>query len=121
MFYVGVSADLKKYSLNGDFTSAVRIGFAPEVAAKDRDDHILRSKLSTGSANGMAYFLSADFAWTFSDGLRFGVGGEYINISTDGTQYQYFYAGPYAGQAYYIDDKITSHQFSLIGNISQQF
>jgi outer membrane protease len=121
MFYVGLSADFRAPS----FTATAGLAFAPAVVAEDRDDHILRSKLSTGKATGFAYLasLGADWDLLLSRDLNvtFGINGEYLRISTQGTQDQTFYAGANAGESYSLDDKITSEQLLLTGNLAFHF
>jgi hypothetical protein len=48
-------------------------------------------------------------------------GGEFLRIHTTGTQYQSFYAGPYAGLEDYVDDKITSEQWSILTMLTFRF
>jgi len=118
IFYVGISGDFKSGEV---FTATAQAAIAPFAQAEDRDDHILRSKLSTCTAAGIAYFLSLGAQWKLSRVWTTGITGEYLNISTEGTQHQYFYGGSLRGTAYDIADKITSQQLSLAANISLKF
>jgi outer membrane protease len=74
----------------------IRIEFSPVVGAWDRDDHILRNKLSTAHSFGTAVLGGADITWGISPGrgpsnwfLGFGFDGGHI--STKGEQTQEWY------------------------------
>jgi len=121
MVYVGVSADLKSSGTGSSFLTTARFGFAPYVSVKDRDDHLLRSKMSTCNTTGVAILASVGTNWKFSKGWLLGLNAEYLRISANGTQNQYFYGGSYAGTTYMIDDEITSSQVSLLASLSYQF
>jgi outer membrane protease len=122
--YMGLAMDFKNRRLEGEITTQVRLGFSPFAFADDRDDHILRSKLSTCSANGPALLASVGTTWDISEAWRLELSGEYLNIWTDGVQKQYFYATTdeaNAGRTFFINDEITSRQLSLMANLTFQF
>jgi len=116
IFYAGLIANIKT---GKNFTATAQVAFAPVAQAKDRDDHILRSKLSTCTATGTAYLVSIGALWDLSHNWSLGINGEYLNISTEGTQHQAFYDG--SGTTFDIPDKITSQQLSLSASISKRF
>lgn len=88
------------------------LGYSPRAIARDRDDHLLRSKLNTGDGRGSA--------WLFEVALRcratehwfgtLGVSGLFVR--TSGSQRQEFYAGESVGEELAIDQDITSSQIS---------
>lgn len=103
--YLGIISDL----LLGDkFQLSLKFGYAPWVDAKDRDDHILRYKLSIGDCKGDAYFLDLNAAWVVLPNWLLQIEGKYMDIDTKGTQHQKFYAGSSQGVTADVNDKITS-------------
>ncbi len=108
--YLGVHA---AQQLGDSFQVGMEAGYSPWADAEDRDDHLLRSKLSTGTATGTAYLANLSARWDISGTDFLQLTGSYENIYTKGTQHQYFYAGPFAGQSADVNDKITSSQFSI--------
>lgn len=103
--YLGLSAEV----LSGNrFRLNVRAVYSPRTWAHDRDDHLLRYKLSKGDCEGNAYFITMNANWKFSSNWLLQIGGEYTGINTEGTQYQEFYAGSHVGESYTVEDKISS-------------
>ncbi len=95
--------------LFGDkFQLNLRFGYSPSANAEDRDDHILRYKLSEGDCDGDAYIVNVDANWQFLPNWVLQISGEFTDIDTDGTQHQSYYAGPYVGVTSDVDDRITS-------------
>jgi len=99
----------------------IAFGYSNWVEAKDRDDHLLRFKLSQGECEGAAYLLTLNLDWQFYPGWVLGVGAEYVDIDTSGKQYQGFYDGPSVGITYEVDDIITASHGSVIMRILYQF
>jgi hypothetical protein len=107
--YVGVRAARAAGPLSG----WVELWGSPAADASDRDDHLLRGKLSTSEASGTA--------WQGSAAVRVALGardfleaqGSITRVSATGTQHQRFYAGPNAGLAISIDSEITSSRASF--------
>jgi Omptin family len=120
MPYAGFSGEFSRALTSGEFTATAQVGIA-YVSAKDRDDHILRSKLSTTSADGSASLVDFSAVWTFPGHWSVGLNGEVLDSTTLGTQHQYYYGGPYAGQSYSIDNKITSTQWTSIVSLGYSF
>lgn len=118
IFYAGLNTELL---LSKTFHTNIMLAFSPRTTVADRDDHILRSKLSTGDTTGHAYLAALNARWDASSQWALEVGGEYMNIHTTGTQHQYFYAGPYAGWSGDVDDKITSTQWLVSAMITYKF
>ncbi len=78
------------------------IGFeyGPDVDVEDKDDHILRHKLSTSSGDGTYFKYSVSLAWAFWQDFTASVYYSHIDYDNDGTQNQYFYGGTYEGLSY---------------------
>jgi outer membrane protease len=113
--YLGVRAESK---IGGSFRTAVDLGFSPVAMATDKDDHLLRTKVSNGSATGNAYLVTLAALWDLSENDLIQVRGQYLNIKTTGMQTQTWYADeltptgtiPAGTVIPGIDDKIESHQ-----------
>lgn len=118
IFYIAATSRIVS---NDSFTADLKLGFSPYTKADDRDDHILRAKLSTANTDGYAYLAELNAKWNMSEYWWFNLRGEYLNISTTGQQFQYFYAGPDAGLAFSVDDKITSLQWFISAFLEHKF
>jgi len=118
--YIGLSSDLL-LGRNNQFQ--LHLGFASSdwAKAEDRDNHILRYKLHEGDCEGEAYLVNVMLGWKFRSRWILGLGGEYVDINTSGRQHQRFYAGPFVGTTYDVDDKITACSWSTIFKISYAF
>ncbi len=68
------------------------IFFCPYVYVTDRDDHILRAKLSEAETEGIGYMTSFSAQWNNLRGFSINLSGHYLSLDTDGTQRQLFYA-----------------------------
>ena len=93
----------------------LNFNLAPYIKAEDIDDHILRYKKSTGSAEGSGYFLDGSLTYNLSSNLSILLTVEYNKFNTDGHQDQYFYGGKDKGQKNNnIDQEINlkSHKIS---------
>lgn len=86
------------------------LGYSPLVTAKDRDDHLLRDKLSEGSGSGSAVLFALELRLQLSRHWFAAAGASGLFIDTSGTQEQRFYAGEDAGYALTIEQTITSSQ-----------
>jgi len=115
--YVGLSSELS-FGKKGQFQLHLTCGYSDWVEAEDRDDHLLRSKLSEGDCEGEAWLASLTAGWKSTPHWAVGVGGEYIDIETRGTQYQSWYAGSLIGTTVEVDDVITSSFWSALIKIS---
>ena len=116
--YLGVSSSIR---LLKGFSAEINAGYSPITFAEDRDDHILRYKLSKGDTDGYSYFANANAVWNFLSHWFLIVGAEYLKIHTTGEQHQSFYAGPDAGLEFDVDDKITSKQTFLSATVIYRF
>lgn len=106
IIYFGVGfdiGDMENFDFYGD------IGYSPWTKAKDRDDHVLREKLSQASAEGYAYLGRVMFDWKFSGRWSVSMQGQYTDIHTTGIQEQSYYGSSDTGYVYEVDDIISSH------------
>ena len=118
--YIGVGSDLL-FGKNIQFQLNLTIAYSDWTKAEDRDDHILRYKLSEGYCQGEAYLIKGNLDWRFYPNWILGLGAEYVDIDTSGRQHQSFYSGPFVGITYDVNDKITSTYWSTIFRISYAF
>jgi outer membrane protease len=117
MPYAGAQLDL----IGDTFSLRLEAVYSPDANAEDRDDHILRYKLSTAKADGDMIGGQLNLEWAAGNAVTIGLSGGYMRISTTGIQTQTFYAGPYSGWTATIDDKISSSQASGFVNVSFGF
>lgn len=115
ILYGGLSAGLRMHdALRADASLA----FSPITFAKDRDDHVLRDKLSKAETYGYAALAEFGLTWTIESSVEMRASGEYIAIRTKGEQTQMWYGpadGVPVGTNYTgIDDEITSDQFTAL-------
>ena len=103
------------------FRFALSFAYSDWAEARDRDDHVLRYKLSEADCQGQAYLINVDLEWNFLPQWILGIGAEYVDIETTGKQHQRFYAGTYVGTTYEVDDRITSSYWSGIVKILYEF
>lgn len=118
--FIGLSSETLLGGKDQFFLS-MGFGYSDWVEARDRDDHLLRFKLSEAECEGAAYLLTLNLDWRFYPGWVLGVGAEYVDIDTSGKQHQGFYAGPSVGITYEVDDIITASHGSVIMRILYQF
>lgn len=119
VIYLGVgllSGDTKNLTFNAGF------GYSPWVRANDRDDHVLRKKLSTGDATGFAYVFKGDAEWHFATQWALHIAGQYQKFVTDGTQRQIFYDDPdLADVVINVDDKISAKSYFITAGLVYYF
>jgi outer membrane protease len=96
------------------------LGYSPRASAEDRDDHVLRKKVSRASTSGTAWLAALSAQWDLKDNDFFLLRGQYLRIDTSGTQTQTFSDG--SGQVFTgINDRITSLQVSASISFSHRF
>jgi outer membrane protease len=88
--YLGLAGELKGYPT---FTLAGTLAYSPKTMAKDRDDHILRNKLSRSNCEGTSFLAGLNAIWILSDPGRrplwyLEIGGEIVSTDTEGHQDQ---------------------------------
>jgi outer membrane protease len=98
--------------------------YSPFAYCEDEDDHILRSKLSTGETDGNFFALGGDVRWKFKGSWSLSGKANYTWYDLDGTQDQFFYSGtnPPAGTRYTnIDLAIEGSQLYLGVMVGYEF
>ena len=106
--YLGIHSEML---VSRNFQAAFDLAYSPWAAAEDRDDHILRQKISKAKTTGSAYLAAITAQWDIEDNDFIMIRGQYLNIDTTGKQTQSFYDG--SGDVFTgIDDKISSKQIS---------
>ena len=118
--YIGLGSDLL-FGKNSQFQLHFILAYSDWAKAEDRDDHVLRYKLSESDCEGEAYLIKLNLDWSFYPNWLLGLGAEYVDIDTIGTQHQSFYAGQFLGTTYDVNDRITSTYWSTILKISYAF
>jgi outer membrane protease len=108
--YVGGRADWT----SGSVAVSLDAWVSPFASAEDVDNHLLRFKRSTTSADGTAWQarLEGRFALGAEDALA--LQGSAVGFSATGPQTQTFYAGPNAGLTGSIDARITSLRLAAL-------
>jgi outer membrane protease len=115
--YIGLSSGLV-FGANNQFQIHLSLSYSGWAMADDRDDHLLKYKWAEADCKGDAYLISFDCSWEFRPHWLLGIGAEYVDIDTTGTQYQTYYGGPFAGQTFHdIHDTITSYAWSALFRI----
>lgn len=102
------------FSIINRFGIEGSIAYSPYLAIEDEDDHILRDKLSKGDLDGTAIMLSLEGSYQFTRHWFAKIDLNYMDLSADGKQKQYFYNMP--GKVYFatIDQKIESEQLTAM-------
>jgi outer membrane protease len=118
--FIGLSSEALLGSKD-QFFLGMSFGYSDWVEARDRDDHLLRSKLSEAECKGAAYVLALNLDWRFCPRWVLGIGAEYVDIETSGKQHQGFYAGPSVGTTYEVDDIMTASYWSGILRVLYEF
>lgn len=117
--YVGFTASLPSSMV----PVAVDLTYSPWVTAHDVDDHLLRTKRSTGDSTGAAWTVGAHTVYTLLDDLDLTGYVNYSFIHTRGTQVQYYYADSDApaGTTYVVDQALTSEQCAVGLTLTSRF
>lgn len=118
--YIGLSSGLL-LGKTEQFQLHLTLAYSRWAEAEDRDDHVLRYKLSEGDCEGDAYLININLDWNLYPHWILGLGAEYSDIDTSGSQHQMFYAGTFVGTTYDVDDMISSSSFSAILKITYAF
>jgi hypothetical protein len=93
------------------------IGYSPLVYVLDRDNHLLRDKISRGELYGHALMYSLNLTGNIRSNWFAAIHMNYTSIDTEGEQKQYISNLLYAT----IDEEVTSHQTSAFINIGYVF
>ena len=119
--YITITPEL---NIDEKFIATLRLGISPCASALDRDDHILRYKLSTGESLGFAFFTDLSISYRFHSNVSAGVLFNFLYAYTWGTQTQEqyeYYEGVSKGSTASIDNIIHTRQVSAGLNISFWF
>lgn len=116
-FYLGPEVEGQWQQL----TLSAGVFFCPYVYASDRDDHLLRYKLSEAETDGTGYVARLSVSWQPQRGPRVSLQGRYLSLNTSGTQRQTFYSGQFQGQTYTVDDTIKTDQWMTLMSILWKF
>jgi hypothetical protein len=100
-----------------NFRMDAYFGYSPYVTVEDKDNHILRSKISKAECDGDATLISLSGSYKFLPGWTVDIGFEYLSIDTEGRQKQYIDGVYYAT----IDQKNFSEIASYALTISYLF
>jgi len=101
--YIEVGTSIRSGSR---FILESRWGFSLYVRVEDKDNHILRDKVSEGDLLGFAGLLSLEGRYHYTKHLFSTLSISYRHVYAEGTQEQYFGGKSYAE----IDQEIESHQ-----------
>ena len=93
------------------------IGGTPYMMTSDRDNHLLRDRISWGEANGWAVRATADALYTFAGNWFAGVHLSFLYFTADGTLEENDAGVP----VYVVDQNITSRQFDAMFKIGRRF
>ncbi len=88
--YLGLAFSL--FPENSSFGLNIYSLYSPKAVCKDEDDHVLRSKLSTGDTEGTFFSLGSDIRWQFSKSWSLTGSINYSSYDLEGEQEQEFYA-----------------------------
>jgi outer membrane protease len=110
--YLGLT--LSMFPLRSSLGFNIYTLYSPLAQCDDEDDHILRSKLSTGQTDGTFLSLGGDVRWKFKGPWSLTGRINYTSYDLEGEQNQFFYAGEDAGTGFNdIDLEIEGSQVYL--------
>lgn len=107
--YVGARGEL---SLGEGISGVLDAWFSPFAQARDRDDHLLRGKLSETEADGRAGQVSLEGRIALGPEDALVLQGSLVAFSARGKQTFRFYAGPSAGATGEVDARLTSLRYT---------
>lgn len=91
------------------------------VSYSDKDDHILRSRIATGSGHGYEGDGTGAVSWTSRCGFGASVFVRYQSLTADGMQNQYYYGGQLQGESAHVSQTVNSSQTSFGAEITYRF
>lgn len=106
-----------KYNISPDFSVAGSFAYSPFVDAQDKDNHILRDKISEGDMDGTAYMIDVSGTYNISPSWFVEGGVHYAKIDVDGTQTQSFSGVP----VYLVSQESESSQTSGYLKVGYKF
>lgn len=108
--YIGFGTGI---NLGGQARLDFAFGYSNWVSARDRDDHLLRSKLSVGKCGGSAFLFNTGLFVQIEPAWALRLSGALEDIDTTGMQYQSYYDGKPDTAS--IGDRIRAYTWS--GNV----
>lgn len=116
IWYLGLNSDV----LIGDkFWLNLQANYMPWVSVEDEDKHLLTDLHMKGDCDGDGYLLNVNANWEFLPDWLLQVGGEYLDIETDGKAMQSVLStGAQIGE---VNDKITSSLWLISANLKYRF
>jgi hypothetical protein len=131
--YLGVNSEIL-FGKNHQFRLNLNFGYSNWVDVDDKDTHLYpkwdaanpgfnRDMISEGDCEGEAYILRIEGWWSFRHNWSLDLGGEYIDIDTEGSmqQKQYINGTLIGVSGLPIKDTVTSAYWSGIVKISYEF
>ena len=112
--YMEIGTQLRS---NGKLSVEATVGYSPIVDAEDRDNHILRSRVSEGDFDGEALLLSLEGRYDFQENWFLTLQASYTEIDTDGKSKTYV-NGEYT---HTIDQETESKQIFAVLSIGRTF
>lgn len=97
----------------GPVSAALELWYSPLAGASDRDDHLLRQKLSETEADGSAWYAGVEGRLALGARDALSAHASVVRFDTSGTQVQRFYGGPDAGLAGAIGAVVRSSRTML--------
>ncbi|MCK5708362.1 MAG: omptin family outer membrane protease [Candidatus Aureabacteria bacterium] len=113
ILYLSLYVDLLNTQEKIDLLLGIEYG--PSIDAEDRDDHLLRSKLSVSTGDGTYGKFAAQLNWNIWNNVFASIYYNYIDISVAGHQDQSFYGGAYQGLEYRDIDWTSDSEQSIYG------
>ncbi len=106
------------------FSAGIEVGYGPSITAEDRDNHVLRLRISRSETDGDAIFGKIRAQYDIHDQLYLFTNFSYMQIETEGEQVQQG-IGSSGGSLYFyqntIDTEITSDQASFGIGLGMKF
>ena len=115
--YIGFDVFYKNKNCNFSYG----MDFSNYVRAYDRDDHLLRDKISYSEAEGNYYYVDSNFQYIIKKNIRLNTSLSYLFIETLGLQKQYKYGGKTKEFIGSVITRIESEQSSLSLGIEIDF
>lgn len=107
--YIGLGFD---WDIKETLRFTALFDYSAWANAKDRDDHVLRGKLSESDCDGDYLAITGKLLWQFNPAFGVSLEATYMNMDLSGKQNQYDYFGNYV-IANRISSKIKSDQTSV--------
>lgn len=129
MPYVGINSEIL-FGKNNQFRVNLNFTYSDWVDVSDKDTHLYPDwdaanpgnnydMISKGDCEGEAYIARMEASWNFLRNWSLDIGGEYVDIDTDGSLKQRHYLnGNLVGSSSSIKEEVTSSHWSGLLTIS---